>query len=411
MALRKLAGPFEFKDLFGDYHEAGIGNWVDELDGFLSEGSWRTDTSNSTASSANGYGLLQLDGVFVPRVSVAASLTPSSSDGPNWPYDRATGMLADYEAGYTGSPDPVGYYLNIYRGKDWFTLETPSAPVTVELTLAAVAGHTIDPFTFALLPDRVLFLGKVNSSSPPITKIFSVAYTAAPFAAPIEECTLQTALLPGSVTWEDWYPGSSDTRFISSSTPERSVFIVRKGTTSNVRALEYDFLQNKVVGWVRRLGVQPEMAEYPGSPVAGQVPAFLAGLSIRNKVWAVTETASYPYAVAPLDEAPQGPWAAVNYRARLWIFADEATPATLSNPIALSPTAAGEVVRYQVRLLGADYEPCIGHKVNWSCSNLGIVQILQSETDENGYAETLVAYPPRWEGPWEGATITAEVVF
>lgn len=373
MALRKIAGPFEHKDLYGNYRESFIDFWCEELDGFLAYSSWFPNPSGG--ASEWGRGILQLDGTFTPR----RSLPYGTEDVPY--YDLAQRRLA----WLTGAPD-----YQFERGGDWLSLQAPYIPETVPLAIASDGIHVVDPYTRMFLPDRMILLGyEIESgfyTGPYVTKVFSLAYGAT--TPPVVEHVIETTAEPGSGVLESWRPNNSFTcKLLQSGTPERSVLITRfHGGES--KALEYDYVAKKVVGWVRRLGDQPTL----GSP-AGFNPPHLIGYSVKHKVWAVE------------DHDP------VSSRRRVSIFADEALPVNLSNPVALSPTRAGEAVRYRVRLSGADHEPCIGHLVSWTCSAIGTVMIPQSLTDANGYAETLVSFPPKFEGPWEGTTISAEVIF
>lgn len=393
MALRKLAGPFEFKDTFGDYHPAYPILWVDELDGFLADGSWRREPADS-GSIVAGQGAVQMDGTLTPRASREGT-TPAGASV--YDYDRVRRKLV--------FPNPSAGL--IYLGIDWMTLRIPYSPETLPLAFTGDGVHTFRGYRRAYLPDRMLLIGQ-TIASPVVTKIFSLPYSGAG-GTPVAEHTLQTETSPGSGIFDSWSTSNDNqVRFIQSATPEQTVFIVRNSGTE-WKAVEYDFISKKTVGWVRKLGAQPDLQSASGIP--GGLDPHILGFSVKHKVWAVGEDAPYPYNPPFPDEAPQGIWGSVSFRKRMWLFADEAVPATLSNPIALSPTRSGEAVRYRVRLAGADAEPCIGHRVNWTCSALGTVLIPQSVTDSDGYAETLVAYPPRADGPVEGTTITAEVVF
>src|SRR6185312_8049300 len=79
---------------------------------------------------------------------------------------------------------------------------------------------------------------------------------------------------------------------------------------------------------------------------------------------------------------------------QLKVLANAVEPATLSNPVALTPITAGNVSEMQVQLLGAQGEPCVGELVNWSvASGSGSASPGQSTTDDNGYAKTNYASP------------------
>jgi hypothetical protein len=379
MALKKISGPFEMKDLYGNYREAGIHFWCDELDGFLASGSWHPNPS--AVELEYGLGILQLDGTFTPRRS-----RPYGTDFTPY-YDLAKRRLA----AYTGEPPDY----NFARDVDWHSLEPPYAPENIPLNVASDGVHEVSPHIRMFLPDRMIFLGK--TIEPPFyvgngtTKIFSLAYGAD--SPPVAEHTIQTSVVPGSGVWEDWRPTANAATLMQSSTPDRTVFLVwSKGTET--RAVEYDYVAKTTLGWVRRLGFQAELSYELA--IGGQTYPRLVGYSVKHKFWLVQDTPS----ISPTD-----------FHLRISIFADEAAPMTLSNPVALSPTRTGEAVRYRVRLTGADGDPCIGHRVNWTCSNVGTVGIPQSVTDDGGYAETMVSFPPRADGAWEGTTITAEVVY
>lgn len=382
MALKKIAGPFEMKDLYGNYRQADIHFWCDELDGFLAYSSWHPNPS--AVELENGLGILQLDGTFTPR----RSRTYGTEFGPY--YDLAKRRLA----GYTSSGIPPEYYFE--RDVDWHSLEPPYGAPTVPFNFDSDGLHELDPFTRMFLPDRMIIMGKLIDPpfyvGPGTTKVFSLAYGET--SSPVPEHTIQTSGVPGSGILEDWrISGSSTLKMIQSGTPDRTVFLVwTKG--AECRAVEYDYVAKTTIGWVRRLGHQPDLSY--GLAIGGQTAPRLVGYSVKHKFWLVTDTP----AVSPTE-----------YHMRISIFADEVEPVNLSNPVALSPTRTGEAVRYRVRATGADGDPCIGHRVNWSCSNMGTVGIPQSVTDDGGYAETMVSFPPRADGPWEGTTITAEVVY
>lgn len=94
---------------------------------------------------------------------------------------------------------------------------------------------------------------------------------------------------------------------------------------------------------------------------------------------------------------------------QLKVFANVVRPSSLSNPVALSAIAPGLVTQMQVRLLGAQNEPCVGEIINWAItSGDGFLVASQSETDENGYAQIGYACPVGSSG---SATIAAEVDF
>jgi len=379
MAMKLISGPFELKDLYGDYRDATVHFWCDELDGFLAYSTWRPNPASS--DQVDGLGILQFDGTFTPRQS-----NPSGEPY----YDLGRRKLAMYQ----GSPD-----YNFVRDVDWHTLQPPYIQETTPLNFSGDGVHEFDSFARMFLPDRILIIGKLID--PPFyvgtgtTKVFSLAYGAT--TAPVAEHTIHTEAVLGSGVFEDWRPGGGATvKVIQSGNPERSVYILwTKGL--ECRAVEYDYVQHKTVGWVRRLGNQPLLSY--GLAIGGQTYPRLIGFCVKHKFWLVTDTPEAP---------PESSW---GFHRRVSIFADETVPVNLSNPVALSPTRAGEAVRYRVRLTGADGDPCIGHRVNWSSSSLGTVNVTQSLTNDDGYAETMVSYPPRFDGPWEGTTITAEVDF
>ena len=382
MALRKVAGPFLHKDLLGISRDASIDFWCDELDGFLASSHWRRTPSSTDSEVEWGRGILQMDGTFTPR----RSLDYGSDDLAYYHLKRR--RVAFYR------PNPN---YDFVFGADWFTLQPPYTPVGSEpLNLATDGVHIVDPFTRMFLPDRMIFLGYVAEggffTGTYTVKVFSLAYGA--ITAPVPEHTIQTTKEnPGSTVWEEWRPQFSTTcKFMQSSTPERSVLIVRNHGDES-KAVEYDYIAKKTVGWVRRLGTNLGLGGTTG--MGGETTPQLVGYSTKHKLWAVQ------------DYLNDGSFT----HRRMTLFADEAVPFALSNPVALSPTARGEAVRYRVRLSGADNDPCIGHLVNWTCSAIGTVMIPQSTTDVNGYAETLVSFPPNADGPWEGTNISAEVIY
>lgn len=72
----------------------------------------------------------------------------------------------------------------------------------------------------------------------------------------------------------------------------------------------------------------------------------------------------------------------------LRIWANEIAPATLSNPVALSPLLKGKVSAVEVRLLGDYSEPVEGALVDWTLTGAGALSPLQSSTDSEGKART-----------------------
>jgi hypothetical protein len=91
------------------------------------------------------------------------------------------------------------------------------------------------------------------------------------------------------------------------------------------------------------------------------------------------------------------------------ILANNTAPATLSSPTALATVTAGNVSQLQVRLLGAQSEPCIGELINWSISaGVGSLTVPQSATDSHGYAVTGLVIPVGGAG---NVTVGAELDF
>lgn len=94
---------------------------------------------------------------------------------------------------------------------------------------------------------------------------------------------------------------------------------------------------------------------------------------------------------------------------QLKVYANAVRPASLSNPSALSAVQAGLVTQWQVQVLGAQGEPCVGELVNWSIgSGDGSLTALQSTTDDNGNAQVGYICPVGSSG---SVTIDAEVDF
>ena len=94
---------------------------------------------------------------------------------------------------------------------------------------------------------------------------------------------------------------------------------------------------------------------------------------------------------------------------QLKVLANAVRPDTISNPVALSAVKPGVITQVQVRVLGAQSEPCVGELVNWSISaGDGSVDPPQSATDENGYAQTGYLCPNGGSG---SVSINADVNF
>jgi hypothetical protein len=388
MALRKLAGPFVYHVVEGLYTPLAVDFWCDELDGILAYGQWPKYPGDYV--SVFGRGVLQLDGTFTPRRSLPYATEPDLG------YDLATRTLSRLISSYSEQTQTTSYWVE--RGADWNLLQYPYTPQLIPVNIDPDGVHAYFTHFRMFLPDRMIFIGyKIEGqfyTGPFETKIFGVSYDGV--TPPQVEHTIQTSLVPGSGVLETWKPlGPTSVRFMQSATPNRTVYIARQDSSGSSKVVEYDYIAKQTVGWVRRLGAQPDLDAAAGVP--GAQPPHIIGYSTKHKVWLVQD-----------NIVGNDGW---SLEKRLSIFADGAVPATLSNPVALSPTRAGEAVRYRVLLSGASHEPCIGHRVNWGCSALGTVITPQTITDQNGYAEALIAFPPRQDGPLEGTNITAEVTY
>jgi hypothetical protein len=140
-------------------------------------------------------------------------------------------------------------------------------------------------------------------------------------------------------------------------------------------AVLYDYVNRALVGWRRWF---PTLSQFP--------PTYSAALG----VWVVINTVHTPQTHDTLT-----------------VYADEAVPATLSAPVALTPASAGSASEYRVRVLGSSGEPCVDVLVDWAVNSPGVLLAPQSTTDGNGYATTRVALPLDSVGVT--VTVTAEV--
>lgn len=70
---------------------------------------------------------------------------------------------------------------------------------------------------------------------------------------------------------------------------------------------------------------------------------------------------------------------------KIYVYADSVLPASLSNPIAVTPTKLGSMNRFRVRAIGAEGGPAAGEFIDWTCSAGELIDS-QTTTDENGYA-------------------------
>lgn len=370
MSLKYLAGPFPFGPGVGsDNYPASPDPsfiWLDEFDGIL-----------AYDSVQNEAGVLQMDGKFTPWATTNINWGGDITNVFNVKYDAPTRRLIYTTTNLAGHPN--GHDITIYRYVDWYTMEVQAQPEIQVLNFSKVPGVTLDFAYLVTLSDRVLMMGSGWRQAPLSgyrTAVFSVPYDCTLATVPVEEGEMPAGINPND-------------RTMRTSTPGRSVFLVQANNygQSYSGAVEYDFIQQKVVGWTRWLGHEYDFGGSVSAPWDGSIRSY----DPLRKIWWVT------------DEVFGIP--------NLWAFADEVIPFSLSNPIALAPVRSGDVVRFQVRVLGDHDEPCIGAKVDWSVSGLGELLTPQTEVDEEGYAEALVAFAPRWEGPTEESHITAEVVF
>lgn len=89
----------------------------------------------------------------------------------------------------------------------------------------------------------------------------------------------------------------------------------------------------------------------------------------------------------------------------VWSF--EVEPSIVTEAVVVRGEArAGCVPTYQVRVTGAQGEPCSEEFVDWTIQGAGRLEHLQSETDKDGYAEVKVIYGLHEEGD---STIRASV--
>ncbi|WP_042886352.1 hypothetical protein [Cupriavidus necator] len=94
--------------------------------------------------------------------------------------------------------------------------------------------------------------------------------------------------------------------------------------------------------------------------------------------------------------------------AQLTVFASSPRPATISDPVAVTPLAKGRASSIKTRVLGSNSEPCKDETVDWALIGPGALELLQSATDSNGWAWNTYIAPNAAGGM---PTITAEVKF
>ncbi|WP_349609148.1 hypothetical protein [Cupriavidus sp. DF5525] len=91
---------------------------------------------------------------------------------------------------------------------------------------------------------------------------------------------------------------------------------------------------------------------------------------------------------------------------KLKVFASTPRPATLSNPVAVTPLVKGRASVLKARALGSNSEPCPGELVDWSLTGPGSLAIDQSMTDGDGWAwNTYVAPMAAGGSPVIGAEL------
>jgi hypothetical protein len=96
------------------------------------------------------------------------------------------------------------------------------------------------------------------------------------------------------------------------------------------------------------------------------------------------------------------------------VFANAVRPSSLSNPAAVSPITQGRVSEVQVRLLGANSDPCADELVDWSITaGDGALKYAQTTTDADGYATNEYVAPVTGGAgsPFGNVTIQAQVNF
>lgn len=100
-------------------------------------------------------------------------------------------------------------------------------------------------------------------------------------------------------------------------------------------------------------------------------------------------------------ENPDGKWG------QLKVWSQEVEPSIVTDAVVVrSEARAGCVPTYQVRVTGAQGEPCPKEFVDWTIQGAGRLEHLQSITDDEGYAEVKVIYGLHEEGD---STIRASV--
>lgn len=96
------------------------------------------------------------------------------------------------------------------------------------------------------------------------------------------------------------------------------------------------------------------------------------------------------------------------------VFANAVRPASISNPVAVSPLVQGRVSQVKVRLLGSNSDACADELVNWSITaGSGAMADAQTTTDADGWAYNDYIAPVSGGAgsPFGSVSIQAQVLF
>lgn len=358
MTLRLLAGPFPMKSpdgvpLYLPNSNTEIFTWVDEFESILAAPSQKLEYGVLRPNWPGA--LVQLDGTVCRRNSQLAPYT-------RFQFDFGLNKLA----------------CGVERDVDWWSLrprltDEPYMQASVPIHYTTFSGG------WTYTADRMLLAYAGVSPSSPVG-LWAIDYET--LAPTLEQATFPTTPDTGvSDGMPKWHLATG----IRAQPGRRSMFFI-----SHNAAVEYDYSAKQFIGWPRVLD--------PGPIVDGQYRR-LVGFASKLGVWLAVDRVEIGH---------------LHWQDRLWIYADQAVPHTITNPVLLPEDAAnmklGYAARYRVRVTGSFGEPCVGVPVRWSCTAPGIVMQQGTPTDENGWAETKIAFGfPGNSAPMVGMTLSAEV--
>lgn len=291
--------------------------------------------------------------------------------------ERATNLGAIVEYSFDFGLNKLAQSTK-YRDVDWWSLrpqltDEPYMQASVPIHYTTFSGG------WTYTPDRMLLAYAGIGPSAPVG-LWAISYDT--LEPTLEQPTFPPVPLTGvPEALPIWHLSTG----VRAQPGRRSMFFI-----SHNAAVEYDYVAKQFVGWPRVL--------HPGA-VVGSNYRKLLGFASKLGVWLA------------VDRVQIGP---SQWQCRLWIYADQAEPHTITNPALLPEDAAnmklGYAARYRVRVTGSFGEPCVGVPVRWSCTAPGIVMQQGTPTDENGWAETKIAFGfPGHSAPMVGMTLSAEV--